>query len=211
MGICSSSMSITKKDIFMALHHCGIKEFQDAIMPVYISIPKLPEKLNAKFTSRNEAAMFLAHCFHETGGLKYMEELWARKNPEEARKAYWQDGEGGDPQKSYHGRGLLQLSWNYNYRDASKGLGLGDQLLYNPEMVCEENPDLCIDTAIWFWTEKVRGKSGLLENFYVSTKVINGGIENTPNCEKALRRYGFYCKIAKYLGVKEIAGNKEIN
>lgn len=53
--------------------------------------------------------------------------------------------------KSYHGRGPIQLSWNYNYGFFSE-LIFGDKnvLLQAPERVSEEG-QLGIMSALWFW------------------------------------------------------------
>lgn len=148
--------------------------------------------------------MFLAHTIHETGGFQHMEELFALENPEAARRSYF--CEGGIQGKSYHGRGLLQLSWPYNYKGASNYLGLEDQLLHNPEMVCQKT-SLCIDTALWYWTEVVRGSSGVSDsNFWATTKAINGALES-PNCDAARQRYNYYRKIAQGWNLRNIAAN----
>jgi hypothetical protein len=55
------------------------------------------------------------------------------------------------PGKSYHGRGPIQVSWNYNYGQASEFL-YGDKniLLKAPELVLASG-DVAFMTAIWFW------------------------------------------------------------
>ena len=50
--------------------------------------------------------------------------------------------------KTYHGRGPMQLSWNYNYKPAGDALGV--DLLSNPEKITQD-PDLAFSTAIYFW------------------------------------------------------------
>jgi len=52
------------------------------------------------------------------------------------------------PGKTYHGRGPIQLSWNYNYGLLAKTLGL--DLLDNPDLVTS-NGDIAFETALWFW------------------------------------------------------------
>jgi predicted chitinase len=51
----------------------------------------------------------------------------------------------------YYGRGALQLTHYYNYRDFSKWL-YGDEsvLLNNPEKVALEG-ELAFLSALWFW------------------------------------------------------------
>ena len=64
------------------------------------------------------------------------------------------------PNRSYHGRGIIQLSWNYNYGGFSEWLftnGMfpniikrADTLLWYPNLV-SENGALSMLSGIWFW------------------------------------------------------------
>ncbi|OQX29806.1 MAG: hypothetical protein B0D92_01775 [Spirochaeta sp. LUC14_002_19_P3] len=55
--------------------------------------------------------------------------------------------------KSYHGRGPVQLSWNYNYGMMSEVLfGNKDILLENPNLIAR-NGFLGWASALWFWME----------------------------------------------------------
>lgn len=90
----------------------------------YASLKKAMKKFPAFAHTGNaavrkrEAAAFLANVSHETGGLKYIVEQ---------NKAAWSsycddvNFSYGCPayQSAYHGRGPLQLSWNFNYKAAS--------------------------------------------------------------------------------------------
>ncbi len=83
---------------------------------------------------------------HSTWGLYYVEELGA-----------WSCYTSSDPNypavsgKCYSGRGPLQISWNYNYGQASHFI-YGDKnvLLNNPDAVADDGI-LSFKTAIWFW------------------------------------------------------------
>ncbi|XP_019101200.1 PREDICTED: endochitinase At2g43590-like [Camelina sativa] len=57
------------------------------------------------------------------------------------------------PGKSYHGRGPIQLSWNYNYGPCGQGLGL--DLLRQPELV-GSNATVAFKTGLWFWMNHAR-------------------------------------------------------
>ncbi|CAI8608951.1 unnamed protein product [Vicia faba] len=52
------------------------------------------------------------------------------------------------PGKSYHGRGPIQLTYNYNYGQA--GNAINQDLIRNPDLV-STNPIVSFKTAIWFW------------------------------------------------------------
>ncbi|MBQ6569715.1 MAG: Ig-like domain-containing protein [Clostridia bacterium] len=113
---------------------------------------------------KRELAGFLANISHETGGgsvdgtldelytgLYFNEEvgLIGTTSPhyvQETGTAYLPVAG-----KSYHGRGPIQLSYNYNYGLCSDVLyGDSSVLLANPERVCEDGV-VGFMTGIWFW------------------------------------------------------------
>lgn len=117
-------------------------------------------------TRRIELAAFLANISHETTGQGTKEETkrWGLYWREEVA---WQKGSNAldyiDPNHdtyppvsgiSYHGRGAIQLSWNYNYGQLSQFLyGDKDILLANPDKLIPDN-GIATDAfmaAIWFW------------------------------------------------------------
>ncbi|MEH1938954.1 MAG: glycoside hydrolase family 19 protein [Nostoc sp.] len=147
---------------------------------------------------RREAAAFLANIAQETGFLQYIEEL---------NTAVW--GSYCDPTtypcvqgKTYHGRGPIQLSWNYNY--ATCGAALGIDLLNNPDLVSTDSA-ISFMTALWFWMTSCHNairNSG----FGMTISIINGGIECGPNAspqgrQEAQNRINFYQDFCQRLGV----------
>lgn len=48
----------------------------------------------------------------------------------------------------YYGRGPVQLTYDFNYRQAGEASGL--DLLDNPDLV-STNPVVAFKTAIWWW------------------------------------------------------------
>ncbi|GAA4825329.1 glycoside hydrolase family 19 protein [Algivirga pacifica] len=124
--------------------------------------------------------------------------------------------------KSYHGRGPIQLSWNYNYGQVSQFL-YGDKsvLLDNPDLITEDAA-LAFQTAIWFWMTPQFPKPSChdvmvgnwvptsydLENkrfpgFGVTVNIINGGLECGSGTEKSkvLSRIGHYERHSGILNV----------
>ncbi|WP_281614391.1 glycoside hydrolase family 19 protein [Flammeovirga sp. SubArs3] len=135
--------------------------------------------------------------------------------------------------KSYHGRGPIQLSWNYNYGQVSQFL-YGDKniLLANPESVIQDGA-LAFQTAIWFWMTPQFPKPSAhdvmvgnwiptsfdLENnrnpgFGVTVNIINGGLECGSGTEKSkvLSRIGHYERHSQILGVStDLDGQSSCN
>jgi chitodextrinase/predicted chitinase len=97
-------------------------------------------------TQKREIAAFLANIDHETGGMIYTEEL---------NQAAWgtycdRSQSYGCPagQTAYHGRGPMQLSWNFNYKAAGDALGIN--LLNSPDLVKTDSA-VAWKTGIWYW------------------------------------------------------------
>ncbi|XP_055356204.1 uncharacterized protein LOC129601429 [Paramacrobiotus metropolitanus] len=141
--------------------------------------------VNGKVTTKRELAMFLANILHESDGLKAKEEYSPIISTDPAY-----------PGKNYHGRGYIQLSHIYNYRDASFALYGDDRLARNPEQVAT-NDKIAWDTTFWFWGNRVHDKAGVAEGkFGVTTRAINGGYEcDGAYQHKARRRFAMYTKI----------------
>ncbi|KAI9916499.1 hypothetical protein PsorP6_017986 [Peronosclerospora sorghi] len=130
---------------------------------------------------KRELAAFLAQTAHESDNFKAAEEY--------ARQSYsvWQYCDNSTypcaPGRRYHGRGPIQLSWNYNYFNAGQALGIN--LLDNPDIVASDT-EVTWMTALWYWMTPqggnvihavVAGMNGFAE----STRIINGGLECGPN------------------------------
>ncbi|RLN58141.1 hypothetical protein BBJ29_005977 [Phytophthora kernoviae] len=162
---------------------------------------------------KRELAAFLAQTSHESDNFKAAEEY--------AKDTYtvWQYCDNTTyacaPGRRYHGRGPIQLSWNYNYYNAGKALGI--DLLYNPEIVANDTAVTWM-TALWYWMtpqggrvihDVVTGANGFAE----STKIINGALEcgpNAPNPQNEQQRITYYNKMCEALDVQPL-GNTSCN
>lgn len=179
---------------------------------------------------RREAAAFLANISHETTGgwatapdgphawgLCFKEEVGCRGGGCThycAPSAMWPCAAG----QTYHGRGPMQLSWNYNYGQAGDALGL--DLLHEPDLVTRDGV-IAFRTALWFWMTSQAPKPSCHDvmvgawtpsaadlsanrrpGFGMTVNIINGGLEcNLGSDRRVDDRIGFYSRYTGLLGV----------
>ena len=112
---------------------------------------------------------FLAQIGHESGSLRFSEEL-ASGEAYEGRidLGNTQSGDG----RRFKGRGLIQLTGRSNYADYSNATGI--DYLSSPGLLAED-ADVAADVSAWFW--KTRGLNALADQDDITniTLRINGG------------------------------------
>ena len=96
--------------------------------------------------SDKEVAAFIAQIGHESGQLRYVEELASGK-AYEGRKdlGNTQVGDG----VRFKGRGLIQITGRANYTQLSKDLG--EDFIKHPELL--STPKYAVQSACWFWNK----------------------------------------------------------
>jgi len=145
--------------------------------------------VEAKINTPLRKAAFLAQLAHESGELKYFEEIASGK-AYEGRKdlGNTQPGDG----VRYKGRSPIQLTGRSNYRKCGQALGL--DLENNPE--CADDLDIAFRVAAWFWTSRKlnifadKGK----DHFDEITFRVNGGYNGKAQRDK------YYQKALEVLG-----------
>ncbi|MGX6603507.1 glycoside hydrolase family 19 protein [Micromonosporaceae bacterium Da 78-11] len=152
---------------------------------------------------KQEAAAFLANVSHETGGLVYIDEINQANWPHycDTSQSY------GCPagQSAYHGRGPIQLSWNFNYYAAGNALGV--DLLNNPNLVAT-NSSVSWQTGLWYWMTGT-GAAGTTshnamvnaQGFGTTIRAINSIECNGGNPAQVQSRINLYTNYANILGV----------
>ncbi|MEO6724652.1 MAG: glycoside hydrolase family 19 protein [Blastocatellia bacterium] len=158
--------------------------FLNAILPMYEIDAPLRE------------AAFLAQIAHESGELKFWEEIWgptaAQKRYEPpsdlaARLGNTQPGDG----KQYKGRGPIQITGRFNYKKYG-GL-LGVDLEGNPAMAA--TTQIGLQTAGEYWKSNGLNQLADIPDFTSITKRINGRLNGQASREK------YYARAKQALGV----------
>ncbi|XP_010555448.2 PREDICTED: endochitinase CH25 [Tarenaya hassleriana] len=121
------------------------------------------------------------------------------------------------PGKRYYGRGPMQLTWNYNYGQCGRDIGV--DLLNNPDLVANDAV-IAFKAAIWFWMTPQSPKpschavivgqwtpsgadqaAGRVPGYGVITNIINGGLEcGHGQDNRVADRIGFYQRYCSILG-----------
>ena len=149
-------------------------------------------------------AAFLAQLAHESGQLKFMEEIWGptadqRKYEPPSRKAQGLGNtEAGDGFR-YKGRGPIQLTGRDNYHRFGGALGV--DLENNPELAATKEVGFRI--AALFWAKNGLNELADAQRFELITKRINGGTKGLE------RRVKFFERAKQILGVPD-SGSFEI-
>lgn len=144
-------------------------------------------------------AHFLAQIGHESGQLRYKEEIASGK-AYEGRKDLG-NTEPGDGVK-YKGRGLIQLTGRSNYEDFDTFMEAKGEIVQHPEVVAE-NPEYAVEVAGWFWNIKRLNLLADRDDLLGITYRINGGKNGLAARLTLLANTKSVLLIEKRLSVKE--------
>ncbi len=162
-------------------------------------------KTGSDTVRKQEAAAFLANVNHETVGLQYIDEVntavWGTycSNP-----GNWQTVcPAGVTQ--YHGRGPMQLSWDFNYKAA--GAAIGADLLHNPNLVGTDS-SIAWQTGTWYWMTGT-GAAGMTSHqamtggsgFGTTIRAINSIECGGAHPDQVASRVAAYQRFTAVLGV----------
>ena len=141
----------------------------------------------AGITTPRRQAMFLAQLGHESGGLKWMEELSSGRQYEGRRDlGNTQRGDGA----RFKGRGPIQLTGRANYKKAGADLGL--DLVNNPKRVADL--DVGFRTAAWYWKDRGINAAADRGALRGATRLINPGLRGYSD------RAAYYARAKRALG-----------
>lgn len=74
---------------------------------------------------------------------------------------------------NYRGGGPIHLTGRDNYRLCSVGIGAGNALLDNPELIIK--PEYATKSALWFWSRNSCSREANQGNFERACVIVNGG------------------------------------
>ena len=145
-------------------------------------------------------AAFVAQLAHESGELRYMEELWG---PTPAQRRYEPvsdlakrlgNRDPGDGRR-FKGRGPIQITGRFNY--AKYGGMLGIDLVAQPELAA--TAPIAFATAGLFWLSNGLNALADAKSFETITRRINGGVNGLAE------RQRYYAKALAVLGAGYVA------
>ncbi len=133
-------------------------------------------------------AHFLAQVGHESGELRYCEEIAsgdAYEGREDLGNTHPGDG------RRFKGRGLIQLTGRANYIAYGKARGV-DYTTDGGAKILAGDPETAVDVACWFWTTHKLNALADNDDIKTITKRINGGLNGFEDRKAKLARAKFF-------------------
>jgi putative chitinase len=133
-------------------------------------------------------AHFLAQLGHESGELRYSEEI-ASGDAYEGR-ADLGNTEPGDGRR-FKGRGLIQLTGRANYQSYGTARGM-DFTTDATAPLLATDPLRAVDVSCWFWTKHNLNTFADADKVEKVTRIINGGLNGLADRKAKLARAKFF-------------------
>ena len=130
-------------------------------------------------------AHFVAQIAHESGGFRWMKEIWG---PTPAQRKYEGRRDLGNlcvgDGRRYAGRGCLQITGRANYKEVGSRLNL--PLEENPDLASDPETSILIACDYWKW----RGINAIADTDDVTrvTRLVNGGTNGIEDRMRKLAR-----------------------
>lgn len=134
-----------------------------------------------------EVASFLAQVLHESGGFRWLREIWG---PTKAQSRYEGRRDLGNTLKGdgkkFMGRGPIQITGRANYERLSRDMFGDDRLLRNPEIIATPEYGIISSCIYWRW----RNLDRLDDDFSIKeeTRLVNGGYNGLDDRQKYFDR-----------------------
>ena len=139
-----------------------------------------------EINTQERMAAFLAQVGHESGGLRYLTEIWG---PTPAQRRYEGRVDLGNTRPGdglrFLGRGLIQITGRNNY--AAESIASGIDFLANPQRLAE--PLNAVRSAMRYWQTHGCNELADVGDYKAATRAVNGGyngyVERVALWEKA--------------------------
>jgi len=149
--------------------------------------------LEADIRSAKRIAMWTCQLAHESGELRYTEELASGEAYEHRRDlGNISPGDG----RRYKGRGLIQVTGRANYQTCSRYLSGSDILLLEHPELLATDPLLACRSAAWYWITRGINRFADRRDVISATRRINGGSNGLSD------RLHYYQRACAVLGVE---------
>jgi len=168
----NTAIELTRKQFDACFPH-ATKANLDKFWP-FVSDNLIKYEINAGPQASRRIAAFLAQIAHESGSLRYTEEI-ASGDAYECRKDLGNISPGDG--KRYKGRGLIQVTGRSNYQEMGEIMKL--DLVGNPDLL--ELPENAFKSACIFWNSRGLNRIADIDGFERITKKINGGLNGYPD------------------------------
>jgi len=175
-------MYISEEQLHLMLPNATDRNIAKFIIPINDTLKEF------NISTPLRIAAFIAQVGHESGHLRYVEELASGSNYEFredlgnlefealqiAHANYTTTG------KLYRGHGLIQITGYYNHKAVAEALGI--DCLYHPKLLCE--PVNAARSAGWYWDTHNCNPLADVCLFKKITKAINGGYNGLTSRER---------------------------
>ncbi|MEO1209568.1 MAG: glycoside hydrolase family 19 protein [Cyanobacteria bacterium J06638_20] len=165
----------------------GSKQHKDRIQAMMPGINETCHRFQINTPLR--ISHFFGQILHESGGFRWLREIWG---PTDAQRRYEPQSRlarnlgnvsSGDGRR-YMGRGVIQLTGRYNYKQFSDAMGM--DFVSNPDLVA--SPQYAVLVGGWYWdTRKINGAADRDDLLRV-TRLVNGGKNGLADRRRYLDR-----------------------
>ena len=153
-----------------------------------------------KINTKLRMAHFLAQVMHESGGFRWLRELWGpttqqrRYDPPSRVARDLGNTQSGDGLR-FRGRGLIQLTGRANYQRFTNEVGVdfGVNFINEPELV--ESSPYAVIAAGWYWNGRNINAAADRDDFVRVTRLINGGTNGLADRRRYLNRAKLVLKV----------------